>query len=71
MCVCDSQAEAAADRMALDEADSDDEKCESLDNSSDEDLDSAPRICQQSEPVVGEQRPQQQVENMDISSTDG
>ena len=49
--------------MALDEADSDDEKRGSFDDSSDEDLDSAPTICQQPEP--------QQVESMDISSSDG
>jgi len=61
MSLCDS-------RMALDEGDSDDEKRESFDNSSDEDLDSAPTIRQQPEPVVSQQH---QVENMDISSTDG
>jgi len=64
---CDSQAQAAVDQMALDETDSDEEKRENSDDSSDEDLDSAPTIRQQPEPAIG----QQQVENMDISSTDG
>jgi len=58
--------------MALDEADSDDEKRGSFDDSSDEDLDSAPTIRQQPEPVIiGQQQQQQQVESMDISSSDG
>jgi len=53
--------------MALEEADSDDEKRESFDDSSDEDLDSAPTIRQQPESSVISQ----QHENMDISSSDG
>jgi len=58
--------------MALDEDDSDDEKHEQFDDgSSDEDLDSAPTIREQPESAIGPQQQQQQVENMDISSTDG
>jgi len=64
-----SRAQGNVDRMTVDEADSDDEKRGSFDDSSDEDLDSAPTIRQQPESAVGLH--QQQVENMDISSTDG
>ena len=59
-----SREPAGVDRMALDDVDSDDEKRGSFDDSSDEDLDSAPTIRQQPEPVITD-------ENMDISSTDG
>ena len=69
--LCDSQAQAAVDQMALDEGDSDDERRASFDDSSDEDLDSAATIRQQPESVMAQQQQQQQVENMDISSTDG
>jgi len=62
-----SRAHVEVDRMALEEADSDDEKRESFDDSSDEDLDSAPTIRQQPESSVISQ----QHENMDISSSDG
>jgi len=67
MCLCSSRGTAAVDKMALDDVDSDDEKHGSFDDSSDEDLDSAPRICQQPESGDG----QRQVESMDISSSDG
>ena len=67
--ICDSGQQVAVDQMALDDVDSDDEKRGSFDDSSDEDLDSAPTIRQQPEPVVGQQQPQ--VESMDISSSDG
>jgi len=66
---CNSGEKAAVDRMALDEGDSDDEKRGSFDDSSDEDLDSAVTIRQQPEQGIGQQ--QQQVESMDISSSDG
>jgi len=69
--VSDSRAQADVNRMELDEVDSDDEKRESFGDSSDEDLDSVPTICQQPEPSVSSQQQEQQVENMDISSTDG
>lgn len=67
-----SRAAVDVDRMALDdEVDSDEEeKRESFDDSSDEDLDSAPTIRQQPEPTIS-QHQQENVENMDISSTDG
>jgi len=67
--VCDSGQQTAVDQMALDDDDSDDEKRGSFEDSSDEDLDSAPTIRQQPEPVMSQQ--QQQVESMDISSSDG
>jgi len=69
--LCDSQGHAAIDQMALDEGESDEERQACFDDSSDEDLDSAPTIRQQPESVIGQQQQQQQVENMDISSTDG
>jgi len=69
--VSDSRAQADVNRMELDEVDSDDEKRESFGDSSDEDLDSVPTISQQPEPSVSSQQQEQQVENMDISSTDG
>jgi len=68
-----SLAQPPIDPMALDEADSDDddEKRASFEeDSSDEDLDSAVNICQQPEPAAVIQQ-QDDVENMDISSTDG
>jgi len=73
--VLSGPAQARIDPMALGEADSDDDDVDKRasfeEDSSDEDLDSAVTIRQQAGPLPTVSQPQDQVENMDVSSSDG